>query len=257
MVSRSLLDVALALAVAAGCGRVDFDPSDDAAPDDPQTTRYKDEVMADGPVAYFRFDEVQGPIARSSVGSISGPYQGDFLFNQPGAVDTNPCVRFDGMTTRIPLGNVLEFPANDPYSVELWINAVDVNNTRFIVDRRTNGSPSDGYTFYLGTDYFLAARIAADVEMGYVSYDALPLDTWVHSVLTYDGSFHRLYIDGTLFQQSNTTAATAIGAGAGFFTIGDREPGQFRKLDARLDELAIYNKALSAADIARHYAARP
>lgn len=254
MVSRSLLATAI---TAVGCGRVGFEPDGGVTLDvGTGTGAYAAEVLADAPLAYFRFDELQGPVARSVVGTLTGPYQGDFAFNQPGAVDGNPSVRFDGTTTRIPLGDVFELAGNAPYSIELWINAVDVNNTRFIVDRRTNGSPSDGYTFYLGVGYFLASRITADVEMAYVNFDALPLDTWVHAVVTYDGSFQRMYIDGALSQTSNASAITPIGGGAGFFTIGDREPAQFRKLDGRLDELAIYDKALSDAAIARHYAAR-
>jgi Concanavalin A-like lectin/glucanases superfamily len=212
-------------------------------------------VFADGPRAYFRFDEPAGPTASSAVGTLSGPYEGAFLFGKPGAIAGNPCVRFDGMTTRIPLGDVFRFGGNAPYSIELWINPGDIIDTRFILDRRTTSGAPDGYTFYLGVDYFLMARQAAGTEMAYVG-DVPRVGVWTHAVVTYDGLAQRMYLDGVLVEQSNATGVNPIGEGVGELTIGDSHPGQFNKLDGLLDELAIYDRALTGVQVTAHFAAR-
>lgn len=243
--------------LASACGRVGFDP---VCADEPACSAtesaYARAVLADAPLAYFRFDEPTGPIARSQVGTATGSYEGAFTFGVASPVDADDTsVRFDGATTRIPLGDVFRFGGNAPYTIEVWIRPRTVESTRFIVDRRTTATPPQGYTMYVGATYFLFARQSDAGEVGYVGTPTPMLDRWTYSAVTYDGAIHTMYIDGVKTQDNLGIASEAIGEGAGHFTIGDSWPGQFFKFDGEIDELAIYDRPLTAEQIAVHEAA--
>ena len=138
-------------------------------PDGPTASRYAAAVLADEPLAYFRFDEAGGTLAWSAVGSVTGTYEGTFAFGAPGAVgDGNPSVTFDGVTTRIPVGDVFPFDGLAPYALEMWVRPSSINDTRFLVDRRS-ASRAEGYTMYLGATYVLHARITPGTAFAYVN----------------------------------------------------------------------------------------
>ncbi len=228
---------------------------DDPAGDGGAGSPYAAAVLADGPLAYFRFDEAGGEVAASAIGSVTGTYEGAFTFGAPGAVgDGNPAVTFDGATTRIPVGDVFPFAGTAPYSLELWVRPSAILDTRFLIDRRSV-TGDEGYTMYLGTTYLLHARTTAGAEFGYVNIGSPVVGAWSHVVATFDGTETVIYLDGVEVARSGGAAADPIGGGAGAFVIGDTPQGQFNKLAGDLDELAIYGSALSPAQVAAHFQA--
>jgi len=85
---------------------------------------------------------------------------------------------------------------------------------------------------------------------------AVARQTWVHIAGTYDGTMARLYVNG---QQVDTQAMTgrfapdvtplilgANGNGAGTANVSERFPG-------RIDEIMLYKRALTAAEITQIY----
>lgn len=83
-----------------------------------------------------------------------------------------------------------------------------------------------------------------------ISPFALPCGQWFHVVGTYDLANIRLYINGVLVAtQAQTTALVpATNGGIGTSAYADRLN------NASFAELAIYNKCLTAAQVAAHYA---
>jgi hypothetical protein len=74
---------------------------------------------------------------------------------------------------------------------------------------------------------------------------------WHHVAVTSDVSQARFFIDGVL-DVERAYGPTYLSAG-GAYTIGSRGASQFFK--GLLDEVAIYNRALSADEIATIYSA--
>ncbi|MEL6945264.1 MAG: LamG domain-containing protein, partial [Bacteroidota bacterium] len=75
----------------------------------------------------------------------------------------------------------------------------------------------------------------------------LPANTWTHVAATYDGSTSSIYINGELYQSIPVSGAIAqndlplsIGSDPGFASYG---------LNGQLDELRIWNRALSEQEI--------
>ncbi len=76
-------------------------------------------------------------------------------------------------------------------------------------------------------------------------------DTWYHVVATYDGAVGRVYVDG------DPVGEEAMGGSslqtAGDLHIGIRE-GDERHLVGAIDEVAVYDRALSRAEVRQHTA---
>ena len=74
----------------------------------------------------------------------------------------------------------------------------------------------------------------------------LPLNTWSHLAATYDGGTLRLFVNGS--QVSSLTVSGSLVTSTGVLTIGGESiwGKNFRGI---LDEVRIYNHALSAAQI--------
>jgi hypothetical protein len=71
-----------------------------------------------------------------------------------------------------------------------------------------------------------------------------------HVVGTYDGSVQRLFVNGV--QVASATFTGALGVNGNNLVLGSWDAGS-EFLSGRIDEVAVYNKVLSAAQIANHY----
>jgi hypothetical protein len=74
----------------------------------------------------------------------------------------------------------------------------------------------------------------------------LALNTWTHLAITYDGSSQRLYINGV--EVANRAQSGTIATSAEVLRIGGNSVwGEY--FQGRIDEVRIYNRALSASQI--------
>lgn len=94
------------------------------------------------------------------------------------------------------------------------------------------------------TGHELYAYINTGTERAVVSSASIPLSTWSHAALTYDGSTLSLYINGSLSASSSVTGAQVDSSSFNFQIV--TEP-------LYIDEVAIYSSALSATQIAQIY----
>src|SRR5207244_3352856 len=85
---------------------------------------------------------------------------------------------------------------------------------------------------------------------------ALPLNAWTHLATAYDGANLRLYVNGVLRRTVAVTGlitvgdihgALRIGGNNGFPDVAGRFGGEC--LTGLIDEVKVYNRALSAAEI--------
>ncbi len=85
-----------------------------------------------------------------------------------------------------------------------------------------------------------------------ISPAALPLSTWLHLVMTADGQHLRIYQDGQLVASRPCGPVAAAESGAVWFGTDPEGVGLW---DGRIDELAMFDRALSGAEIAALYRA--
>ncbi len=105
-----------------------------------------------------------------------------------------------------------------------------------------NGKLYAGMTHMPGTSY---ADWVQDSTMGTIAKD-----TWTHVSLTFDGADLRLYIDGAYTDILYVGIVGYTNDDSLFFGIREGIRQEFKGL---IDEVAIYNTALSAVDIAKLY----
>jgi hypothetical protein len=75
----------------------------------------------------------------------------------------------------------------------------------------------------------------------------LPLNTWYHAVATYDGSTMRLYLNGV--QVGSAAKAGTLATSASVPVAMGRSPEGSNYLQGALDDVRLYNRALTAGEI--------
>ena len=211
---------------------------------------YAQAVLTSKPAAYWRFSEFNGPLARDSSGrERHGTYEDGVAFYLPGphlpGERSNPAAHFAGGRVAASLD---ETPDN--YSVEMWF---------------WNGLPSDarGVTGYLfsrgeadalgigGTDAGAGKLIFAG---GLEGKTEIQPKTWNHVVMARQGRQVRVYLNGA---ESPDIAGEVPGAPLhrhGRVFVGGRQDG-FANFEGKIDEVALYDRALTQADAGEHFRA--
>jgi hypothetical protein len=224
----------------------------DAPPDAAEAgADYAATVFADSPLAYWRLDETSGTVCRdSTVNHNDATYQGAVTLGVAGALANDPAVQFDGNSAQILVGDKFGFVGTVPMSIEMWAkpDVIDGNFRHLETKMGFDASqPSDGMYFYVVTGakplgFERWANGGTDNGLkGYVARGS-----WWHIVGTFDGTNLRLYVNGML--QSSQPSGLALVANGVPLLWGQLFQGA-------LDELAIYDHALSDARIQAHYMA--
>jgi hypothetical protein len=130
-------------------------------------------------------------------------------------------------------------------TLEAWVNPSNLNGWRTLMIKETSGDLV--YGLYAGSQVGGSTRPSAWLGGSDVTGPTqLPLNTWTHVATTYDRVNWRLFINGTQVASKAFTPAIATSTGA--LRIGGNSiwPEWF---GGRIDEVRIYNRALTAAEI--------
>lgn len=214
---------------------------------------YEEEVLADNPFVYYRFNESEGNVAADSSGNgHDGVYVDVELGETSAGEGLGTAARFDGVSSLIEVP-VLEFES-DFLTIETWLN-VD-----FIIGRCCTSvfSPTGWEPGWLHYNLGESARVEFALNSGgpndrWTPDDALPLEDWTHVVSTYDAeeAEARIWIDGEEVEfdiptfDTPQTVALIVEA-----QIGAWQNSRF--LSGAIDEFAIYDTVLSEERILAH-----
>jgi hypothetical protein len=230
-------------------------------------------IIADNPIAWFRLDEGDdgsgnnGRVANDYWGGHAGIYT-NVVLNQPGyapAVDSDKAAQFgifnpsdsvvrdiNGIDFSAPSG-----PAN--FSVEAWANGGGQLNGAGIVAKGTGGG-GEQFNLDVNAGFFrFFIRDSAGNVAGPVQSTVLATDNvWHHVVGVADGVNNKLtlYVDGVP-SASTFLPANGVKSSTSPITIGGRSSavgtGNDLQFVGVIDEVAIYNHALTADQVANHY----
>jgi len=215
-----------------------------------------------GLITYYNFDDGSGVILTDKIDSNNGT-----LVNGPTWVvgKIGGALSFDGVDDYIrsdsKIGN------NQSFTLACWFNARSISSTPYPVheicgDDNVQGTPdvkgvsiryrSNGYVYVYISD--------GNGSPKYLYYNlGGTLNSWHHAAVTYDYSSNlaRLYVDG-IFHNVLGDSITLNGysgfegLGNGRFSIG-REYYNFYFFDGMIDDVRVYNRALSASEITDLY----
>jgi hypothetical protein len=249
---------------------------------------YTQAVTGHGPYLYWKLDETSGTSAvDSSDNGRHGSYTpnangGNFTRNLTGALVNNTpnrAIRLNSNNACLNTTANTAVSAPQVFTVVAWFRAPSTytNGGKLIGferNRTGNSTPVNvAYDRHLYMDGQGRVRFGV-YNSGHValaSAAGLNNDVWHMAVGTQGPGGMRLYIDGALVaSNTNTVALTQNGwwragcgnlAGWGNHWDGNNDPGtgtaaQNRPFRAELDEITVYNTALTAAQVAGLYAAR-
>ena len=158
---------------------------------------------------------------------------------------------FDGVDDYISVSdNSIGKTQNISYSI--WVN-LGVTTRQYIIGNQasSNGGcglqieSTDVLIFQMadGTnDSFYNSRVAS-----FSTY--APLNTWNHILATWDGTDSKIYINGVLRNTWSPTLPYTISGYWATFNIGWRAAGFQYMTNGKLDELALFNSAISIGDV--------
>ena len=235
---------------------------------------YKAEVITDGPIRYWRFDEDSGAF-HTTYGTDSGTTLGTPRRTRPGVGDGEYAIEFPTVNDYVQMGAVGTIPQvskRNSFSWECWFRCDDV------------GTPSSGILAHqlIGTNCWVDAfskcswatimRLASGNDNGKIEVHAavgsvevvvkspvlMDDDIWHHVVGTFNGTTLSLYTDGVL--RGTAAVSGAVNAGINPPVVGHMyesdtnatlyPPNAFAGM---IDEVAVYETVLSAARIKKHY----
>jgi hypothetical protein len=141
-----------------------------------------------------------------------------------------------------------------------WVKP-GVTGTQHLVQKgvSTGGSATDGYELSLATTgkvFFRLNYLSSTNTFRIDTFTSYPLNTWIFVAGTYDPDatdhIMHIYFNGAQDDDFVTPGPASIGTMGTNLNLG-RDPGGGYALTGVMDEIRIYNRALSAAEILTLY----
>jgi len=215
--------------------------------------------VIDGVVGAWHFDEGSGNITHDTSGEgndgtlYDGNTTNDDGNTPPQWVDGKfgKALEFDGEDDYVEVPDSESLDVTDEITVAVWLYLNGTADIRYVV-----GKSTDEWVLYFPLDSSTPAVYMEDVSPTRLdAKTSLNLNRWYHIVFTYDkdaGTNNRkIYINGVLDNQNNATGA--LGVSTEPFLVGAYDTSPRYIFNGTIDEVHIYNRALSEEEISDLY----
>jgi len=201
-------------------------------------------------MAHWALDETGGNIAHDSAGENHGTLSGDPDW-QPAGGKIDGALQLDGIGEYISAGFVLN-PADGAFSVFAWIKS---DSPGQVIISQADGTGS-GET-WLGADELLGKLMTGLVPPAAGRFAPQPLISdyvvtegqWHHIGFAWDGSYRTLYVDGTEVARDTAAQNPLKSADGGMYIGAGKNLDMDSLFSGLIDDVRIYNIALSADEI--------
>jgi len=213
-----------------------------------------------GLVGYWSMDEGAGNKAYDQSGNINA---GTLTQMDPATdwVDgkLGKALDFDGVNDYVDMGDINALDGLTKITASAWIKTTKTTETHIVdksgCDGATNGGPFEllvnGFT--AGKAVFAVYKSGGTPNFDYAeSSTSVNDNNWYHVVGTYDGSFIRIYVDG-VERGSKAASGWTLSSSTGFVQMGGYCNNNSYPWNGLIDEVRVYNRALSAGEITRLY----
>ncbi|MDT7603227.1 MAG: hypothetical protein QOF61_1224, partial [Acidobacteriota bacterium] len=162
---------------------------------------------------------------------------------------------FDGVDDLVGVPNSPTLNLTQALTIDAWVNPSAANQNGGIVEKTVGGGVNTQYLVFLegGRAFFRLIKVPGVDHRTIPSDTPIPINAWTHIAATWDGATMKLFINGV--QQAQTLAVSPpINSGAGPTFIG-RLGSSVYPFAGLIDEVEIFNRALSAQEILALYLA--
>ncbi len=209
------------------------------------------------PIGWWKLDECQGLTAFDSsglgnTGAISIGLSGSQNTAGTCQVGTsaawtagasgkiNSSLNFDGSDDEISIGS---FGILSNYTISFWAK-------HNVANKMPIGSRSGTTYYWYGDNSWKYTHGGVSGEFYYPKSVSIPYGTWGHFTVTYDGINVRIYRNGVFESYKATTGTADFSNG---FYLGWGYPSSSYHFNGQLDDIRIYNYALTATQVKTLY----
>jgi hypothetical protein len=173
---------------------------------------------------------------------------------------------FDGASDYIDCGdsNDLSFgngTTDSPFSISAWVKMTDVTNSSIL--SKTNVSPTHyEYSAHFNSEQIYFGIYSQNSTSNYlfVNYSTNLTSfqgSWIHLTFTYDGSSNinglKIYLNATRVDDAQLTSGTYVAMNNTVAPLKIGRSFNNRYLNGAMDEVAVFNTALSLETIEKIY----
>jgi hypothetical protein len=196
---------------------------------------YRTAVERDRPAHWWHFDEVAGPTGADSAGAADGRWIGDPT--PVGDGTDSRAVFLNGVATYIEIPEL----ALGDFTIEAWVYLCDeVDNQDALLGNHLQAPSVNFFDQHL--------RLFTGGEDVVIADTAVTLGEWQHWALTRDATGTRIYLNGALDATGPAWQDEMV-----INQIGRGDAGYLR---GAIDELAIFDRALTSEELTAHAEAR-
>lgn len=211
---------------------------------------------AEGLIAHWRFEEGEGDVAFTSVGRAdalvkNGTWTGGVV---------GSALAFYGEKSYLDCGPVVAWLPNQQLTIAFWVRLTQAQASGAIVAvaNGVGALPKDyGLVIHArDTDTVRVVISDGDRTQTLVSSAVLADLAWHHVVFVMDTDSFALYVDGSIVGQKRARTLTPRWGDGFRFFVGDLRPLHgvtTWRLLGMVDELRVYNRALSAKEVGGLY----
>ena len=171
---------------------------------------------------------------------------------------------FDGSNGygQVPDSPLLDLPYDGPFSISFWTNSTSDDGV--YIGKVLDSSPFRGYEIYTDALGRLTVTLNSTFPSNRLTVrytNATGITDWCHICVCYDGSTNAsgltIYQDGDIVTATTTDADTLSGtiSSTGDLNIANRDESSFAwyLLDAAMDDIRIYTRQISPAEVVSLY----
>lgn len=205
-----------------------------------------------GLVAYYKFNSKNGAVIDDAAGhDNNGTLTNGADTNALGLWDSNAGY-FNGANGYVQTSSVTNIPVGDSnWTVGAWVKPTSfypATNYNCIISW---GSEASKQLMFIGLKYangnIQVSHWASDWDTGV----AVPLNNWSHIVVTYNGSKEMVFLNGQYVAQRDLSNLNIIETQ--HVTIGKHDNVDNHYFNGSIDEVAIWNRALTATEVQADY----
>lgn len=160
---------------------------------------------------------------------------------------------FDGTNDHIQALDAPGIDLTGNFTIEAWIRDSGATGERCIISKRNPDNLDVSYSLFLRDGMLRFASRTGGAAFSDSAGPAIPANQWVHVAVTANGTSLRFYKDGILTTHTthptnrpDTSGAVTIG---GTVTVANPTATPDAPFAGEIDELSLYSRALSAAEI--------
>lgn len=167
--------------------------------------------------------------------------------------------KFDGINDYVNCGSDSSLDTTDAITIEVWVKTTAAATQRMVGKSGDSGDSWVGWSFLVNSDGTLFSRCHITDNRDVQSNETVNDGNWHHIVAKAEaGQLRKIYIDG-----NEATYSTQETAESGTYTnsqtlkIGRHTYSAIQYFNGSIDEVKIYNRALSASEVVHNHTHSP